>query len=217
MKIKAGLISLLAALSFLSGQCCIIDAGHGGEDGGAVAPDGTLESELNLSISLKLDALMGLFGADTVLTRSSEVIDYPAGAQTVRERKNADQVRRVELIASRENAVLISIHQNNFGDSRPSGAQVLYNKHSGSAELAARAHHFLGMIDGQKMRSSAEISEDIFLMRSAECPAILVECGFLSNGEDLSKLESDEYRTKLALALCAAYINYISCPEDTNG
>ncbi|MBO4330538.1 MAG: N-acetylmuramoyl-L-alanine amidase [Oscillospiraceae bacterium] len=217
MTVKTALVSLLAATAFISKPCCIIDAGHGGEDGGAVAPDGTVESELNLSICLKLDALMGLFGAEAVLTRSSDAIDYPADALTVRERKNADQQRRAGLIASRENAILISVHQNSFVVSGPSGAQVLYGDHDGSRELAACIHRFIGSIDGQKLRPYAEVPDDIFLMRSAECPAVLVECGFLSNGEDLARLEDDGYRTKLAIALCAAYIDYLSGPEDTNG
>ncbi|MCR4772412.1 MAG: N-acetylmuramoyl-L-alanine amidase [Oscillospiraceae bacterium] len=217
MKIKSGLVSLLAAVSLLSKPCCIIDAGHGGDDGGAVAPDGTAESGLNLSVCLKLDALMGLYGADAALTRSSEALDYPPDAQTIKARKNADQKRRAELIASKENAVLISVHQNTYGDAGPAGAQVLYNKYPGSSELASCAYRYLGMLEGQKVRASAEISDNIFLMRNAECPAILVECGFLSNAEDLSRLEDDVHRTKIAVALCAAYIDYINGPEDTNG
>lgn len=218
MNIKAAVLAALAAATVYSGGTrYIIDAGHGGDDGGAVAPDGTPESDINLSVCLKMDAIMGLFGVETVLTRTSGQVDYPPQAQTIRERKNADQQRRAELISSTENAVLISIHQNTYPTAQPHGIQVLYNKYPGSAEFAAYAQKLLSCIEGQSIRPAAEIQDSIFLMRSAECPAILVECGFLSNSDDLAKLNSDQYRTELAMVLSAACLGFGSGREDDYG
>ena len=104
----------------------IIDAGHGGEDGGATTAEGVPESGINLAIACKLEALAGLFGVETVMTRESQDISYPESAATTAQRKQSDQKARIELINAQENAVLISIHQNYSPAARPSGCQVLY-------------------------------------------------------------------------------------------
>ena len=99
----------------------VIDAGHGGEDGGATSQTGLIESGVNLDIAKRLESLAGFFGIKTAMTRESETIEYPASAKTVRERKAFDQKSRIALINSFENAVLISIHQNKYTDPRSRG------------------------------------------------------------------------------------------------
>lgn len=103
-------------------QVLILDAGHGGEDGGAVAPDGTVEADINLEIALRARAIAELTGVRVVMTRESAQIAYPDDAATVAQRKKADQHRRAELVREMDNAVLISIHQNCYPDRKPSGA-----------------------------------------------------------------------------------------------
>ncbi len=180
----------------------IVDAGHGGEDGGAVSADGWKESEMNLAISLRLDQLLALCGIPSRLTRDSDDIAYPDSAVTIRQKKRADQEYRAALIHDTDKAVLLSIHQNNFTAPGPKGAQVFYGSSDGSREFAETVQGVLAVLCGD-LRKAAPISEDIFLLRQAACPAILVECGFLSNSEELALLKSDAYRTKLALALAA--------------
>lgn len=180
----------------------IVDAGHGGEDGGAVSADGWKESEMNLAVSLRLDQLLALCGIPSKLTRDSDEIAYPDSAVTIRQRKRADQEYRAALIQGTEKAVLLSVHQNNYMTSGPRGAQVFYGSFSGSREFAETMQGVLSELCGGT-RKAVPISEDIFLLRQAACPAILVECGFLSNPEELALLKSDVYRTKLALALAA--------------
>lgn len=212
----AALISLLCA-SFLSvplsrrafraaekegAVIVIVDAGHGGEDGGAVSGDGLRESEVNLAVALRLDQLLGLCGIPSVLTRESEEIAYPDSAVTTRQRKQADQEYRAALIRSTENAVLLSIHQNKYPASGPRGAQVFYASTPGSEEFAKTVQDLLAILCGDR-RKAAPVSPDIYLMHQAACPAILVECGFLSNPEELALLKTDTYRTKLALVLAA--------------
>ncbi|MGN1002629.1 MAG: N-acetylmuramoyl-L-alanine amidase [Oscillospiraceae bacterium] len=193
----------------------VIDAGHGGADGGAVAPDGMLESTVNLAVAQKTEALCHLFGIRCVMTRSGEELDYPEEAASIHQKKVWDQKTRVALINGTENAVLLSIHQNIFPDPRPSGSQVLYAATAGSQEFGELTHgNLVSLLDPENRRVAAPISKDIFLMRSVNCPAILVECGFLSNAAESAKLVDDSYRTKLAVILFASYIQYTDSLRD---
>ncbi len=183
----------------------VIDPGHGGEDGGAVGEDGVLESDLNLAVALRLDQLLGLCGIPAKLTRDSAELIYPESAGTTRERKRADLEYRVSVVNGTERAVLLSIHQNKYASPGPRGAQVFYGNVDGSEELARETQAKLSLLSGGR-RSAAPISPEIYLMREARCPAILVECGFLSNPEELQLLTSAPYQTKLSLAIAAACV-----------
>lgn len=187
----------------------IIDAGHGGEDGGATTAEGVPESGINLAIACKLEALAGLFGVETVMTRESQDISYPESAATTAQRKQSDQKARIELINAQENAVLISIHQNYYPDARPSGCQVLYGEPEGSRELGELTHkNMTEALCPSSRRVAAPISEDIYLMRAAKCTSILVECGFLSNRNEAALLLTDDYQLKISALLLASYLQY---------
>lgn len=189
----------------------IIDPGHGGEDGGAVGADGSKESEINLAVALKMDALCGFLGVESVMTRYSESLDYPKSATTIRAKKIADQKARIELINSAPNAVLISVHQNTYPSAKPSGGQALYGKVEGSQALAELIQSNITLsIDADNTRAAAKISDDIYLMKKAECPAVLVECGFMSNPVELELLKTEEYQAKLAAVFVASYTQFIS-------
>ena len=185
----------------------IIDAGHGGEDGGAVSANGLRESDVNLAVALRLDQLLGLCGIPSKLTRDSDRIAYPESANSTRQRKRADQEYRAALIRGTENAVLLSIHQNKYPSAGPRGAQVFYGSVESSEGFAKTMQSMLALLCGDR-RKAAPISDDIYLMRQAACPAILVECGFLSNPEELALLKTDAYRTKLALVLAGGCLVY---------
>lgn len=189
----------------------ILDPGHGGADGGAVAADGSKESELNLSVALKAEMLLCFLGRECIMTRSSELIDYPDSAKTIRAKKIADQKARVKLINSYPSAVLISIHQNIYPSLSPKGAQALYGSTDGSSEFAELLQGYAALALGQdKNRGTAQISEDIYLMKMAECPAVLFECGFMSNPDELAQLKDEEYQKKLAAIIAAAGTQYTS-------
>ena len=189
----------------------IIDPGHGGEDGGAVAEDGSKESEINLAVALKMEALCGFLGVNTAMTRDSEILDYPKSANTIRAKKIADQKARIELINSTPNAVLISVHQNTYPSAKPSGGQALYGKVEGSQTLAEIIQTNITLnIDADNNRGAAKISDNIYLMKKAECPAVLVECGFMSNPTELELLKTEEYQAKLAAVFVASYTQFIS-------
>ena len=184
----------------------IIDAGHGGEDGGCSSAT-QVEAEINLDIALRMQALAGLYGVEPVMTRESAEIAYPASAGSISARKVWDQKQRVELINSIPNALLISIHQNTYPGAAPRGAQVLYAKTGGSEELAKHMQDALiASLDPENRRVSAPISDKIYLMKTVGCPAVLVECGFLSNPAEDALLATAEYRLKIAAVLWNAYL-----------
>lgn len=187
----------------------IIDAGHGGEDGGATTAEGVPESGINLAIARRLEALAGLCGVESVMTRESQEIAYPEDAASTAQRKRSDQKARIDLINAQKNGVLISIHQNYFPDERPSGCQVLYGKPEGSRELGELAHKNLTeALCPQSRRVAAPISEDIYLMRAATCTSILVECGFLSNPGEAALLQTEGYQLKISALLLASYLQF---------
>ena len=188
----------------------IIDAGHGGADGGASTEDGVLESDINLAIAGKLNALAHLYGVNTVMTRETAEIDYPAEADTIAKQKVYDQKNRVALINSYPEGILISIHQNFYPDSRPMGAQVLYG-HTTEGEAFGKLLHenLVTTLDPDNRRVASPIDDNIYLMRNAMCTAVLVECGFLSNPQEAALLNSTAYQNKISVVLLASYLEYI--------
>ena len=181
----------------------IIDPGHGGEDGGAVSADGTIESHINLAISLTTSDLARLLGWDVYMTRQDDISIHDSSAQTLREKKVSDLNNRAKLCNSIENGILISIHQNSIPSAKSvRGAQVFYNQISESVELAQTAQEiFNETINLDHKKSAKSIGDSSYLMKSVQIPAILVECGFLSNDSETQLLKSAEYQLKIALCI----------------
>lgn len=190
-------------------HCIIIDAGHGGVDGGATSCTGVLESNINLEISLRLDDLLHLLGYDTSMIRTTDISVYTEG-ETIAVKKVSDLKQRVKLINEAENALLISIHQNHFSDSRYSGAQVFYPQTDGSEELARLMQStFVSTVNPGSNRQVKKAS-GVYLMEHISCTGVLVECGFLSNPEEEAKLRSPEYQKELCCVIASTVGNYIS-------
>lgn len=189
----------------------IIDAGHGGADGGAVAKNGIIESEINLAIAKKLECMAKLFGFETVMTRSSEQLDYPENADSIKAKKQWDQNTRAELISSFDQAIFLSIHQNTYPDPRPSGPQVLYGRQAGSDELGELIQAALcEYLCPDSRRLAAPVKDSIFLMKSSENTSVLVECGFISNEKELNLLLDESYQRSIALVLTGCIIRFLS-------
>lgn len=185
----------------------VIDAGHGGFDGGAVSADGTKESDINLAIALKLDSIVRFCGQKTVLTR----LDDSRKTDILSYSEREDLRQRAELANSTENAVLISIHQNNFPTAQPKGAQVLYSAFGNSEKLGKSMQDLLvSRLDPENRRLAAPAPSDLYLTANTRCPAVLVECGFMSNNFEVLKLKENGYQNALALVIAAAYLEYIS-------
>ncbi|MCD7820797.1 MAG: N-acetylmuramoyl-L-alanine amidase, partial [Clostridiales bacterium] len=151
-------------------QTLVIDAGHGGEDGGAVALSGTAESAINLAIALKMDQLCGLYGVQTLLVRTEDVSLADADAATLREKKHTDLLNRVQLIENTENAVLLSIHQNNYTSADSHGAQVFYRADTESQQWAALLQVLLRQSrEPDNSRQAAEIPGAVYLRSRVSC------------------------------------------------
>ena len=183
----------------------ILDAGHGGEDGGASTAAGETESDINLAIVRKTRALMVFLGVEPRLTREEDISLHSGGAETIRQKKVSDLKYRVALVEEIPNAMLISIHQNHFTDSRYSGAQVFYNAGDVSRQWGENTQEVLRQVlDSDNDRKAKPMPDGIYLFDHVSCPAILVECGFLSNGEEAALLVTDAYQRKVAVALAGA-------------
>lgn len=184
----------------------VLDAGHGGADGGASSASGVLESDINLAITLRMRDLFTLLGQPTVLTRRDEnsLADDPSAS--IRQQKVSDTKNRVALVNSIENARLISIHQNALaGHPSVHGAQVFYNAVGDSSTLAETMQQDLNQtVNVGNEKGKKPISKDIYLMSHVTCPAVLVECGFLSNTAESEILQTPSYQMLLAMTICCA-------------
>lgn len=184
----------------------ILDAGHGGEDGGASTASGARESDINLAIVLKTQTLMTFLGDEPKLTRDSDVSLHSSGAESLRQKKVSDLKNRVSLVEGVPNALLISVHQNHFTDPRYSGSQVFFNDGDWNRQWGERTQEiFRQVLAPDNSRKAKPIPDSIYLFDHISCPAILVECGFLSNGEEAALLTADAYQRKVAVALAGAY------------
>ncbi len=194
----------------------VIDAGHGAEDGGAVAADGTVESGLNLEIALRTDSLFRFLGGNTRLTRQEDTALYSEEARTLRQKKVEDLKNRVALVNELPKAVLISIHQNSL-PSAPSvhGAQVFFNTVDGAQPLAQAIQDQLNVqINAGNEKDCKQVSGSVYLMDHVTVPAVLIECGFLSNTQETQQLKNADYQKRLVLAIAAGCFGTDTGGED---
>ncbi len=191
----------------------IIDAGHGGFDGGAVASDGTVEKDINLSIALYLQEYLSLFNIKTVMIRDTDTSVEDDGLNTIRQKKSSDLHNRMKIMEETDNAIFISIHQNKYHDPKYSGTQVFYSpKTKEDSQVLAQTIQdcIVNTLQKDNKRQIKECGTSVFLMYSAVKPAVLVECGFLSNIEETNKLKTPEYQKKLAFCIAMGIQNYLS-------
>lgn len=185
----------------------VLDAGHGGEDGGAVSLTGAPESQINLAIVLKLRDVLGLYGVDPILLRETDISLHDGDANTLREKKRSDLKNRVAATEEVEGGTLLSIHQNTYPGSRYHGAHVFYAPTEGSQALA---EHFQNSIktalQPENERTVKRIPDTVYIMNHVTCPAILIECGFLTNPEEEAMLRDEDYQRKLSAVVAAAWL-----------
>ena len=181
----------------------IIDAGHGGEDGGTVGVNGTLEKDLNLEIAFLIRDMALAAGYDTVMTRSEDILLYDRSLDYKGRKKALDLLARVKIAEKYENAIFVSIHMNAFPEKQYSGLQVYYSKNDPlSEEIAKDIQDGVQLsLQAQNNRKIKPASSNIYLLDRITLPAVLIECGFLSNPEECEKLSSENYRQKLALSI----------------
>ena len=180
----------------------LLDAGHGGEDGGAVSISGQKESEINLAITRQLDQVLAFLGEPALMLRDADVSLHEGGAETLREKKVSDLKHRVRLAGQYPGAVLVSIHQNSYPEPQYRGTQVFYAPTGGSQQLAQRLQRaVVAYIQPENTREEKNIPDSVYLMNHIRNTAVLIECGFLTNPEEEKLLQQEEYQRKLALVL----------------
>lgn len=188
----------------------VIDPGHGGFDPGAVASDGTAESRINLKIGLQMEEIARLLGVKTEMTRREDVSTESDETAAVRQRKNSDLQNRVEQVNGISGGVLVSLHQNSLPQV-PSvhGAQVFYGGAEGSLALAETVQAALNASVNDRGKEVKAAGNGVYLLKNAQVPAILVECGFLSNEAETARLNTQAYQNRLALTILAPVLEHL--------
>ncbi len=224
-KIKGILIvfsicGLFAALAFQSGHRLqtietnagdirfILDAGHGNPDGGAVGIDKTTtEADLNLAITKKISAILMQKKINHILTRSDAESIYSTG-DTIHEKKVSDVRNRIQIASQTPETPLISIHLNSYPDSSVHGIQVFYGNGQEAQTLALEMQKAINEeIQPNHTKVIKELSKNIYLFSHIDNPILLIECGFLSNSEELQKLKSEDYQTEIASVIAEVLSN----------
>ena len=186
----------------------VVDAGHGGVDGGATSCTGVLESQFNLEISQKLNDLLNLLGINTIMIRDKDCSVYTEG-NTIAQKKISDLKERVRIVNSTENCLLVSIHQNLFSDGKYSGAQVFYAPTEGSQILAKSIQNTFHRTINLESHRQEKKAESIYLMQHINCPGVLVECGFLSNPQEEYLLRTKSYQQKVCAVIACSISNFL--------
>ena len=187
----------------------MVNSAHGGFDGGAVAGDGTVEKNINLEISNKLSDFLTLCGFRVIMTRTSDdSTDNIDGS--VAKRKRNDLENRLLLMEKNPDSIYVSIHLNKFTTSAASGTQVFYSPKFKESEILSKAiqKRVVDMLQPENTRTVKKGTSATFLLKNAKVPAVIVECGFLSNKYDLEKLKDEEYQSQMAFAIACGINDY---------
>ena len=190
-------------------QTIIIDAGHGGEDGGAVGINNVLEKDLNLEVSLLLADLFRSAGYNIIMTRTDDRMLYTEHIKG--KLKSQDLKNRLVITEQNPDSIFISIHMNKFPKANVSGTQIYYSPNHLSSETLAKAvqSYIKEYVQPDNNREIKKSGSQIYLMKKITTPAILIECGFLSNYDEAELLTDSTYRHILACVIYCAVNNCI--------
>lgn len=191
----------------------VVDAGHGGADGGAVSSSGILEKDINLQIALRISAIYKTLGIPCVLTRDEDVM---LNGDNTENKKLYDLRARVNVANNTKNCIFLSIHQNKFPQAQYKGLQVYYSKNNDASQSIAQniQSGVQKYVQPDNNRQTKKATSSIYVLDNLHCPAVLVECGFLSNEEEASLLVSGEYQKKLSAVIA---VSSLICPMTENG
>ncbi len=181
----------------------ILDAGHGGLDGGCSAADGSVEKSINLNIMLSVRDLSKLFGYNVETTRDTDKSIHDKGITGIKNQKISDMENRLELFNKYNNSICVSIHQNTFSDPKFNGAQMFYSDKNETSEQFATImqQQFVDNLQPDNQREIKLCGKELFLCYYCDNPAVMVECGFLSNPEEAAKLTTIDYQKEVAFTI----------------
>lgn len=193
-------------------QTIILDAGHGGFDGGAVAADGTVEKDINLKIALTLKDFLNQSGFRVIMTRESDVSTDDVETDKIATRKKSDLKNRLGLMRDNPNAVFVSIHLNKFTTSAANGSQVFYSAQREESKVLGDCiqKSIVQLLQPENTRVNKQATSSTYLLYNATVPAVLVECGFLSNSAELNRLKDEEYQKKMAFSIFCGIVDFYS-------
>lgn len=194
----------------------IVDAGHGGFDGGTSAGDGTLEKEINLAVAKRLCALLRCIGMQTVMTREGDDSIHDPDCTSVRMQKISDIRNRMRIMEQTEDSIFVSIHQNHFTKAKYCGTQVFYSANDARSEQLALSIQtaVVSALQPENTRQIKKSGTEIYLLYHAVRPAVMVECGFLSNPDETQRLKTPEYQTQMAMAVMQGIWNFVQSTEE---
>ena len=204
---------IMSAESFAAEQSLktvVVDAGHGGIDPGAVSAEGIFEKDINLSVSECLSDFLNAFGYNVIMTRSDDNLIGNLDNDSVRDAKRSDIKKRLEISEQAENSILLSIHQNKFSNPKYSGTQVFYSSNNPlSNSLACCIQSDVSrLLQPQNDRQIKAVGKEIYLLFHSQKPAVMVECCFISNADELSDLLSAEYQKKLCFCILNGVLDF---------
>lgn len=190
----------------------IIDAGHGGEDGGASSAAGLVEKDVNLEISKMIADMLRAGGVNVVMTREDDRLLYDRNVDYQGRKKKLDLAARLTVAQNTPDSIFVSIHMNSFTSPKYSGLQVWYSPNNpDSMALAEIIRAFnKDMLQNNNTRKTKEATDSIFLLDKATCPAVLIECGFLSNADEAARFESTEYKRQVAFVIFCSIVEFLS-------
>ena len=191
----------------------VVDAGHGGFDGGATGYNGLIEKDINLAIAKDLQCILKACGFDVVMTRqtdealcSGDLSDVPAVSM-----KKTDMRKRLQIMDETPNSLTVSIHQNKFEQRSSKGAQMFFGVVNPLSEQLAECiqSQFIDKLQNSNTRKIKKAQKDLFLLYYTKAPAVIVECGFISNPDEAARLSDAEYQKRVALTVFAGITEFI--------
>lgn len=190
----------------------VIDAGHGGEDGGASSTAGLVEKDVNLEISKLLCEMLRADGINVVMTREDDRLLYDRNVDYHGRKKKLDLAARLTVADTTPDAIFISIHMNSFTNPKYSGLQVWYSPNDPDSSILANLiqSNNKATLQPENTRKTKVATSSIYLLENASCPAVLVECGFLSNPAEAALFETDEYKQKVASMLFDSITEFLN-------
>lgn len=193
----------------------VVDAGHGGEDGGAVGINGVVEKDVNLAIATALAEDLKANHFSVIMIREGDYTVGDPSLSTVAERKRSDTLNRVRLVEEAGECLLVSIHQNKFSQSQYSGAQMFYSPHNPESALLAESirQSVVSSLQPENTRMNKEAGQEIYLLDHCQVPGVLVECGFLSNPQEADLLMQESYQKDMAAAIYNGIVDFLDQRE----
>ena len=186
----------------------VLDAGHGGNDPGKIGVNDCLEKDINLTLALRLQALLENRSYQVTMTRTT---DITLGDESSSSIKRSDLQRRIEIITEASPDFVISIHQNSYTDASVSGPQVFYYTDSESGKILASylQESLNNSLDPQSPRN-IKANSDYYLLKNSPVPTVIIECGFLSNAQEAELLTTSSYQDKVVRAIYTGLEDYIN-------